>query len=285
MNRSQGSFRLIGALFPALLVAAFMIGCGGGGGGGDDDDDNGGGGGGGGGGGSTDPGPAGAAPDLGVAATYGVFASSAAVVLAADALVVGDVGLNPAGDCDNCVVGVTVNGVIHNGDAAAIAAQTAFGAAYIDAAGRSANACPIVDGELSSAQANCSGFTPGPVYRPGLYRTANPIGIGAGFNITLDAQGNADAVFIFQTDTSITTGTDSEIILAGGALARNVFWVAGSAATLGVSSTFKGTVIANGAAVQVLGGTVGDRTLVEGRLFSSAASVGVDEFATVTVPQ
>jgi hypothetical protein len=63
------------------------------------------------------------------------------------------------------------------------------------------------------------------------------------------------------------------------------WWMAGSAATLGVSSTFKGTVIANGAAVHVLGGTALDRTLVEGRLFSHAAAATVDTLATVTVPQ
>jgi len=63
-----------------------------------------------------------------------------------------------------------------------------------------------------------------------------------------------------------------------------VWWIAGSAATLGVSSTFKGTVLANSAAVTVLGGTALQPTLVEGRLFSSGAAAEVDTFATVTVP-
>lgn len=233
----------------------------------------------------TGSGPAGDSPLLGTAGPYGVFASNAAVTLAAGSQIIGDVGLNPVGACNNCVVGVTVIGAIHNGDAAAIQAQTDFGAAYTDAANRSTNACPIVDGELSHAQASCAGVTSGPTYVPGLYRTASPIGVGATFTITLDARGNPDAVFIFQTDTAITTGTNSRVVLAGGAQAKNVWWLAGSAATLGVSSTFKGSVIANGAAVQVLGGTALEPTSVEGRLFSSGASVGVDTFATVTVPQ
>jgi hypothetical protein len=229
-------------------------------------------------------------PNIGTAGTYGVFASAAAVTLAPNSVVNGDVGLNPAGACNNCVVGTTViGGVIHNGDAQAIQAQTDFGAAYVDASTRATSACALASGELSAAQAACGGVTPGPIYGPGLYRTANPIGIGVGLNITLDAQGDPDAVFIFQSDSAITTGTNSEVKLAGGAKARNVFWVAGSAATLGVSSIFKGTVIANGAAVQVLNGTDpasgGKLTAVEGRLFSSAAAVGVDAFATVTVPQ
>ena len=225
------------------------------------------------------------APDLGTAGSYGVFASNAAVTLAANAVVNGDVGLNPAGACNNCVIGTTIiGGVIHNGDAQAIQAQTDFNSAYIDAAGRSTNACAIVDGELSHAQSACGGVTNGPAYVPGLYRTASPIGVGAGFTITLDAQNNPDAVFIFQTDAAITTGTNSTVVLANGAQAKNVWWVAGSAATLGVSSIFKGTVLANGAAVQVLGGTASAPTLVEGRLLSHAAAAGVDAFATITAP-
>lgn len=235
---------------------------------------------------TVNPGPAGASPTLGAAATYGIFASNAAITLAVNSSVSGNVGLNPAGACNNCVVGVTVlNGVVHNGDQAAIDAQTAFNTAYIDAANRATNACAIVDGELSHAQAACAGVTNGPSYAPGLYRTANPIGVGSTFTITLDAGGNPDAVFIFQTDAALTTGTSSTVTLTGGAQAKNVWWMAGSAATLGVSSIFKGTVIANGAAVQVLGGTALLPTVVEGRLFSHAAGVVLDTFSSVTVPQ
>ncbi|GAB3490630.1 hypothetical protein GCM10027399_07880 [Curvibacter fontanus] len=271
MNRSNHANLPARLWLTALLAAAVLAGCGGSSSSGSA---------------TSGAGPAGASPTLGAAATYGVFASNAAVTLAVDSSVTGDVGLNPAGACNNCVVGVTVlNGVVHNGDQAAIDAQAAFGAAYVDAANRATNACAIVDGELANAQAACAGVTNGPVYAPGLYRTASPIGVGSNFTITLDAKGNPDAVFIFQTGAAITTGTRSAVVLAGGAQAKNVWWMAGSAATLGVSSTFKGTVIANGAAVQVLGGTSLEPTLVEGRLFSRAAGAGLDTFARVTVPQ
>lgn len=232
------------------------------------------------------PGLAGASPDLGTAGTYGLFASSAAVTLADNSSVTGDVGLNPADACNNCVVGITViGGVIHNGDAAAIQAQTDFKAAYDDAATRTLNACPIT-ADLSSAQAECVGYTPstpGPIYGPGLYRTAAAMTLSG--DITLDAGGNPDAVFIFQTDGALTTGTSSRVLLTGNAQAKNVWWMAGSAATLGVSSSFKGTVIADGAAVSVLGGTALNPTVVEGRLFSHAAAADLATFATVTVPQ
>ncbi len=228
-------------------------------------------------------------PNIGTASTYGVFASAAAVTLAANSVVNGDVGLNPADACNNCVIGTTIiGGVIHNGDAQAIQAQTDFNAAYVDASTRATSACPV-SGDLSTAQAACVGYspsTPGPTYGPGLYRTATAITLSG--TMTLDAGGNPDAVFIFQTDTAITTGSNSVVVLANGAKAKNVWWIAGSAATLGVSSTFKGTIIANGAAISVLngtGGVGGVPTLVEGRLFSHAAAVGVAAFATVTVPQ
>jgi len=226
-------------------------------------------------------------PDIGTASTYGVFASAAAVNLNGTAAVHGDVGLNPAGACNGCVVGLSViGGVIHIGDAAAIQAQTDFNSAYTDASTRATNACAIT-GDLSAAQGACgAGFspgTPGPIYGPGLYRTATAIGLSG--SMTLDAGGNPDAVFIFQSNTAITTATNSTVILANGANAKNVWWIAGSAATLGVSSTFNGTVIANGAAVTVLGGTALAPTTVTGRMFSHAAGVTVDTFATVTVPQ
>lgn len=266
--------------FMALLLTAFVAGCGGGGGGGAAGTGTGAGAGAG-----TGPGPAGASPSLGVAGTYGVFASNAAIDLAVNALVNGDVGLNPAGACNNCTV-VTVTGAIENGTAAAIAAQAAFEAAYTDASTRSTNACTLADAsELANAQGACVGTvpgTPGPVYGPGLYRTANPIGFSG--TITLDAGGNADAVFVFQTDAAITTQPNSTVILANGAQAKNVWWVAGAAATLGLSSTFKGSVISTAAVSAGIGSTIGLPTQVEGRLFSRGAAVTVGAFTTVTVP-
>jgi hypothetical protein len=237
--------------------------------------------------GSSGSGPAGPSPAIGTASTYGVFASSAAAItLAADSLVTGDVGLNPAGTCNNCVIGTTiVGGVVHNGDAQAIAAQTDFNTAYTEASVRTLNACTIIDGELSNAQAACAGVTNGPIYVPGLYRTAIPIGVGVGLSITLDAGNNPNAVFIFQTDTTVTTGVGSRVILINGAQAKNVWWLAGTAATLGISSIFKGSILANTAAIQVNGGTALLPTDVEGRLLSHGAAVNVDAFSKITVPR
>jgi len=234
--------------------------------------------------------------DLGTSAPYGIFASADADVTLQNpsTLVVGDVGLmDGAGACFNCDA-TTVTGTINNGNAAAAQAQADFTAAYADAATRATGLCTLANNtEIAGPQGACAGYAapPGSIgpdthhtYLPGLYWSASTIDLGVGQTITLDAQNDADAVFIFQAGSAITTGTDSIILLANGAKANNVWWMAGTATTLGVSSQFKGTVLANGAAVSVLNGTALSPTLVEGRLFSRGAAATVDTFATITVP-
>jgi hypothetical protein len=63
-------------------------------------------------------------------------------------------------------------------------------------------------------------------------------------NVTLDALGDANAVFIFQIGSTLTTLGGTQVILAGGAQAKNVFWQVGSSATLGTTSIFEGTIMA-----------------------------------------
>jgi len=225
--------------------------------------------------------------NLGRASTYGIFAG-AAITLATDSLVNGDVGLNPAGACNNCVVGVTVlNGVINNGGALAVQAATDIQAAYDEASVRATGACTLASpSDISVAQGACTGYISQPgsggIYLPGLYRSATSIGFTG--TITLDAQGDDSAVFIFQTGDALTTATGSVVALTGGAKAKNVFWVTYAAATLGVSSTFKGTIISDSAAITVLNGVdPTPLTDVEGRLLAGAG-ITVNEFATVTVP-
>jgi hypothetical protein len=237
--------------------------------------------------------------DLKTASTYGIFASAdAAITLTGPSVfVVGNAGLmDGAGVCTNCNV-TTVNGVVHNGDAAAKQAQIDINAAYTDAAGRSVGRCTLAaNTEIAGPQGACIGYTnlPGSIgpttfntYLPGLYWSASTIDLGVGKTIVLDAQGDANAVFIFQAGSALTTGTSSTIILANGAQAKNVWWMAATAVTLGVSSTFEGTAIAGGptaAAITVLNGTSGSPTLVDGRLFSLGAAATVNTFATITVP-
>ena len=68
--------------------------------------------------------------------------------------------------------------------------------------------------------------------------------LGITGTLTLDAQGNANAQFIFQIASALTTATGSSVVLINGANAANVFWQIGSSATLGTSSTFAGDILA-----------------------------------------
>ena len=83
----------------------------------------------------------------------------------------------------------------------------------------------------------------GLIFTPGVYKTSSTVQLSTG-NVTLDAQGNANAVFIFQIGSTLTTIGSTHVIIAGSAQARNVFWQVGSSATLGTNSSFQGTILA-----------------------------------------
>jgi hypothetical protein len=140
----------------------------------------------------------------------------------------GDVGVNPG----TVVIGFPpglAGGTIHRADGAAAAAQSALTAGYIDAAGRSGGT--TVAGDLV-----------GQTFTAGVYKSTSSLAVSG--NVTLDAQGDPTAVFIFQISSTLTTGSGSHIVLANGAKACNVFWQVGSSATLGTNSVFKGNILA-----------------------------------------
>jgi Ice-binding-like len=111
---------------------------------------------------------------------------------------------------------------------------------------------------------------------PGLYKTASTVMLSGG-NVTLDAQGNANAIFIFQIGSTLTTITNTQVILAGGAQAKNIFWQVGSSATLGTNSIFKGNILAL-ASITITAGVN-----LEGRALAQTAAVTLDS-NTITAP-
>jgi len=93
-----------------------------------------------------------------------------------------------------------------------------------------------------------------------LYKTSSTVMLSAG-NVTLDAQGNANAVFIFQIGSTLTTLGGTQVVLAGGAQAKNIFWQVGSSATLGTTSIFYGTILALQSITLDTGATLHGRAL------------------------
>jgi hypothetical protein len=114
---------------------------------------------------------------------------------------------------------------------------------------------------------------------PGVYKSASGAYAISGSDLTLDAQGNANAVFVFQMATSLTVGlagAPRNVILINGAKATNVYWQVGSSATINAAGggTFEGTVISSaGISVSTAGNAA--ITTINGRLLALHASTTV----------
>jgi hypothetical protein len=107
------------------------------------------------------------------------------------------------------------------------------------------NAYLFAEGATFPAPATVSGDLGGTTLAPGIYKTTSTLLIQSG-DLTLDAQGDVNAVWIFQIASDFTTvgGAGGNVILSGGAQAKNVFWQTGSSATIGDGTSFKGNILA-----------------------------------------
>jgi Ice-binding-like len=84
----------------------------------------------------------------------------------------------------------------------------------------------------------------GVVLTPGVYCSATGKFTLSAATVTLDAQGNPGAQWVFQTVTTLDTSTATSFKLINGAQAANVFWAIGTSASIGYSSSFVGTIFA-----------------------------------------
>ena len=182
---------------------------------------------------------------LGSAGTFGVLAGTTVTTIPTTT-VNGDLGVSPG----NTVTGSpVVNGTIYtNTPGLAATAQGDLTTAYNDAAGRTVGAIAV------------AGNLGGQTLAPGLYTSATSLEISSG-DLTLDAQGDPNAVFIFQMSTTLVTTVGRQVILSGGAQAANVYWQVGSSATIGGSSVFKGNILAYTSIAMNTGATLQGRAL------------------------
>jgi hypothetical protein len=204
------------------------------------------------------------APALGSSSTFVVLAGSTITSTGATALI-GDMGVSPG----TAVTGfppASLSGVTHAGDASSAAAMADLNVAYNDAAGRSL--APV------TVAGNLGGLT----LPPGLYRSNSSLAISSG-DLTLDAQGDVNAVFIFQMASTLTTTSGRAVILAGGARPSNIFWQVGSSATLGTTSDFKGTIMADQSI------TLNTGVTLNGRALARVGAVTLDGNAAVVPTQ
>jgi len=192
------------------------------------------------------------APSLGSAQTFAVLGAST-VTNAGPTVITGDLGVGPGTAVTGLPPGTVTGGSLHAGDPTATAAQAAAHTAYSDLV---AQPCG------TNLTGKTLGTSPGAVtLSPGVYcfnSSAQLTGI-----LTLNGKG----VYIFKIVSTLTTASNSSVVLAGGATAGNVFWQVGSSATLGTNTSFKGSVFA------LISDTVTTGTTITGRVVALTGAV------------
>jgi type VI secretion system secreted protein VgrG len=188
--------------------------------------------------------------NLGTATSFAVLAGTG-VTNTGSSTVSGDLGTYPTVSVTGFPPGVVESPyTTFAADSVANEAQTDLTTAYNQAAGESPTS--------TSEPADLTGLSLG----PGVYQTTSDGPLSLSGTLTLTGQG----VFIFQTGSSLSTGTSSSVVLTGGASPCNVFWQVGSSATLD-GSTFAGTVMASTSI------TLGSGVTVDGRILAGTGDV------------
>jgi hypothetical protein len=193
---------------------------------------------------------------LGTADSFAVLGGTT-VTNTGPTVVSGDLGVSPGSAVTGFPPGIVNNGAIHAADAVAGQAQAALITAYDDAAGRPCPS-PLTGLDLG-----------GQVLTDGTYCFTSSAQLTG--TLTLDGQGNPNAVFIFQIGSTLTTAPGSTVSLINGAQACNVFWQVGSSAVLGTTTTFRGTIMALTSIALQTGATI-----VEGRALARNGAVTMD---------
>jgi hypothetical protein len=209
------------------------------------------------------------APPLGSAQSFAVLGAST-VTNTGPTIITGDLGVSPGTSCTGfpapCTGGTgVVNGRIYTG-AGSLAgpAQSAAVVAYDDLV---AEPCG------TNLTGMILGTSPGAVtLSPGVYCFPATSAQLTG-TLTLDGNG----VYVFQIGSTLTTASNSSIVLANGAAAADVFWQVGSSATLGTDTVFAGSILA------LTSDTVTTGTSVTGHVFALNGAVTLDSNAITAV--
>jgi hypothetical protein len=192
--------------------------------------------------------------NLRTATSFAVLAGST-VTNTGPSVITGDLGVSPGSAVTGFPPGIVV-GVIHAADAVAAQAQSDLTIAYNDAAGRAP--------DVNLTGQNLGGMT----LTPGVYKFDSSAFLTG--TLTLNAQGDPNAAFIFQIGSTLITAPNSSVVIVNGAQACHVFYQVGSSATLDTNTTFVGNMLA------LTSITANTATTVDGRLLARNGAVTLD---------
>jgi hypothetical protein len=194
----------------------------------------------------------GQAPNLGTAANFVLFSGAGAIGNTGISQITGNVGTNVG-----AITGFgNINGVMHTPDPVTAQADIDLQAAWLYLANLTPTA--VIGPVLGSGQILFAGVD-----------TIAAAGSVAG-SLTLDAQGNSNAIFVIKTGGALTTAASASISLINGAMSCNVFWVAEGAISMATFTVMRGTLIAHNGAIDMGAGGI-----IDGRMLSTTGAVSV----------
>jgi Ice-binding-like len=192
---------------------------------------------------------------MGTAEPFAVLAGTG-ITSTGPTTVNGDIGSYP-NDAMTVTGSLVLNGTDHSGDGVTQSAKSDLTAAYLAAEGQASDFPVVAD-------------LAGQVLSPGVYTTASGLEINGPAPLTLDAGGDPNAVFVFQAGSTLITQPNTQVDLVNGATACNVFWQVTSSTTLGVNSTFRGTILT------LQNSTLDTGATLEGSVLSRNGAVTLD---------
>jgi len=218
------------------------------------------------------------AVNLKTAARFGILSGVAITSTGFSTIDNFDVGIYPG--VRSQVVGfppaVILNGAVYASDDVTNPATLAY---LIQAKQDLTDAYTFAETAISPTPVIIAGDQGGRILTPGIYKSTSTVLIESG-NLTLDAQGDSTAVWIFQVGSALTTvgGSGGNVVLTGGAQAKNVFWQITSSATLGANTEFNGNLLA------LTSITLDSGARITGRVLARNAAVTLTSTNIITNP-
>jgi type VI secretion system secreted protein VgrG len=208
-------------------------------------------------------------PTLGAASQYAILAQAGITNTGNTVILNGSIGSYPTPSITGFPPGVaTIDNL--DAQAAVAAAQVAY-LAY--------QALPFTS--ISSSTADLTALGNGATastWLAGNYSAGSSMSMAT--SITLDAQGNANALFVFKAGSTVNLSAGASVLLVNGAQASNVIWIVGSSLTTVATSTMVGTILAN-TSVTLGGGVLNGRAFAGMVAPSGAVTISAAELVTV----